>query len=79
MRLSRIRTLTLPQDSLGPCLADAPSLRAIHVNRPLDFGSEDVPRQSYDQILEIARQCRPSVKQFGLNTRVFQVRRLDPP
>ncbi|KAH9848155.1 hypothetical protein C2E23DRAFT_470195 [Lenzites betulinus] len=62
-------------DSLGPCLANAPSLRAVHVNRPLDFGSEDVSRQSYDKILGIARQCRPTVKQFGFNTRVFQVER----
>ncbi|RPD61821.1 hypothetical protein L226DRAFT_552408 [Lentinus tigrinus ALCF2SS1-7] len=63
-------------DALGPCLAQAPMLRAVHVNRPLDFGSEDVPRQSYHQILSIARQCRPSVKEFGFNTRVFQVERV---
>ncbi|KAI8989017.1 hypothetical protein BD414DRAFT_485715 [Trametes punicea] len=62
-------------DALGPCLAQAPNLRAIHVNRPLDLGSEDVPRQSYDKIVEIVRQCRPTVKQFGYNTRVFQVER----
>ncbi|KAI0719750.1 hypothetical protein C8T65DRAFT_33830 [Cerioporus squamosus] len=63
-------------DTLGPCLAQAPVLRAVHVNRPLDFGSEDVTKQSYHQILSIARQCRPSVKQFGFNTRVFQVERV---
>lgn len=62
------------QDTLGSCLAKAHRLRAVHVNRPLDFGSEDVPRQSYDKILEIARDCPPTVKQFGFNTRVFQVR-----
>ncbi|KAI9060041.1 hypothetical protein FKP32DRAFT_1613869 [Trametes sanguinea] len=62
-------------DALGPCLARAPNLRAIHVNRPLDYGSEDVPKPSYDKILEIVRQCRPTVKQFGFNTRVFQVER----
>ena len=63
----------IPQDLLGPCLAQAPMLRAIHVNRPLDLGSEDVPKQSFDKILSIARQCRPTVQQFGFNTRVFQV------
>ncbi|KAH9903262.1 hypothetical protein C8Q73DRAFT_742398 [Cubamyces lactineus] len=62
-------------DALGPCLAQATNLRAVHVNRPLDFGSEDVPRQSYTKILNIVRQCRPTVKQFGFNTRVFQVER----
>ncbi|OSD01016.1 hypothetical protein PYCCODRAFT_1370033 [Trametes coccinea BRFM310] len=62
-------------DALGPCLAQAPKLRAIHVNRPLDYGSEDVPKPSYDKILDIVRQCRPTVKQFGFNTRVFQVER----
>ncbi|KAI0324544.1 hypothetical protein GY45DRAFT_1349369 [Cubamyces sp. BRFM 1775] len=62
-------------DALGPCLAQARKLRAVHVNRPLDFGSEDVPRQSYAKILEIVRQCKPTVKQFGFNTRVFQVER----
>ncbi|KAL1948356.1 hypothetical protein VTO73DRAFT_12431 [Trametes versicolor] len=62
-------------DTLGSCLAKAHRLRAVHVNRPLDFGSEDVPRQSYDKILEIARDCPPTVKQFGFNTRVFQVER----
>ncbi|PIL28818.1 hypothetical protein GSI_08863 [Ganoderma sinense ZZ0214-1] len=62
-------------DALGPCLAEAPRLREVHVNRPLDFGSEDVPQQSYEQILSIVRQCRPSVRQFGFNTRVFQVDR----
>ncbi|KAM5546113.1 hypothetical protein V8D89_000239 [Ganoderma adspersum] len=62
-------------DALGPCLAEAPRLRAVHVNRPLDFGSEDVPKQSYEQILSIVRQCRPTVRQFGFNTRVFQVDR----
>ncbi|KAI0708567.1 hypothetical protein C8Q76DRAFT_626883 [Earliella scabrosa] len=62
-------------DLLGPCLAQAPMLRAIHVNRPLDLGSEDVPKQSFDKILSIARQCRPTVQQFGFNTRVFQVER----
>ncbi|KAM5545415.1 hypothetical protein V8D89_001028, partial [Ganoderma adspersum] len=62
-------------DAFGPCLAEAPRLRAVHVNRPLDFGSEDVPKQSYEQILSIARQCRPTVRQFGSNTRVFRVDR----
>ncbi|KAH9924988.1 uncharacterized protein BXZ73DRAFT_91166 [Epithele typhae] len=62
-------------DALGPCLAQAPKLRAVHINRPLDFGSEDVPKQSLDLILSIARQCRPTVRQFGFNTRVFQVDR----
>ncbi|TBU47149.1 hypothetical protein BD309DRAFT_1057210 [Dichomitus squalens] len=62
-------------DALGPCLAEAPKLRAVHVNRPLDFGSEDVPKHSYSQILSIVRQCRPTVRQFGFNTRVFQVER----
>ena len=62
------------QDALGPCLAQAPMLRAVHVNRPLDFGSEDVSKQSYEQILSIVRQCLPTVRQFGFNTRVFQVR-----
>ncbi|KAI0649755.1 hypothetical protein C8Q79DRAFT_997801 [Trametes meyenii] len=62
-------------DALGPCLAQARSLRAVHVNRPLDFGSEDVSKQSYDKILSIARQCGPTIKQFGFNTRVFQVDR----
>ncbi|KAI0357708.1 hypothetical protein OH77DRAFT_1494614 [Trametes cingulata] len=62
-------------DALGPCLARAPRLRAVHVNRPLDFGSEDVPKQSYDKILAIASQCNSTVKQFGFNTRVFQVER----
>ncbi|KAI0634610.1 hypothetical protein C8Q77DRAFT_1217663 [Trametes polyzona] len=62
-------------DALGPCLAQARCLRAVHVNRPLDYGSEDVPRHSYDKILEIARQCPSTVKQFGFNTRVFQVER----
>ena len=62
-----------PQNALGPCLARAPKLRAVHVNRPLDFGSEDVPKQSLDLIRSIARHCQPTVKQFGFNTRVFQV------
>ncbi|CDO70053.1 hypothetical protein BN946_scf184601.g6 [Trametes cinnabarina] len=62
-------------DALGPCLAQARNLRAIHVNRPLDYGSEDVPKPSYDKILEIVRQCTPTVQQFGFNTRVFQVER----
>lgn len=62
------------QDTLGSCLAHARRLKAVHINRPLDFGSEDVPRQSYNKILGIARECPPTVKQFGFNTRVFQVR-----
>ncbi|KAI1787138.1 hypothetical protein LXA43DRAFT_1167597 [Ganoderma leucocontextum] len=52
-------------DALGPCLAEALRLRGVHVDRPLDFGSEDVPKQSYEQILSIVRQCRPTVWQFA--------------
>ncbi|KAI0767578.1 hypothetical protein C8Q74DRAFT_1281089 [Fomes fomentarius] len=62
-------------DALGPCFAQARKLRAVHVSRPLDLGSEDVPKQSYDKILSIARQCPSTVQQFGFNTRVFQVER----
>ncbi|OBZ76446.1 hypothetical protein A0H81_03102 [Grifola frondosa] len=63
-------------NGLGPCLARARRLRAVHVSRPLDFGSEDVPMQSREHIISIARQCSPSVRQFGFNTRVFQVERV---
>ncbi|OJT06821.1 hypothetical protein TRAPUB_2338 [Trametes pubescens] len=62
-------------DELGSCLAQARRLKAVHINRPLDVGSEDVPRQSYNKIVDIARECPPTVKQFGFNTRVFQVER----
>ncbi|KAI0752600.1 hypothetical protein C8Q80DRAFT_1217127 [Daedaleopsis nitida] len=62
-------------DELGACLSRAPRLRTIHINRPLDLGSEDVPRQSFEKMLSIAEQCPPTVRQLGFNTRVFQVER----
>lgn len=46
----------------------------MHVNRPLDLGSEDVPMVARDQILGIVKQSGPNLMQFGYNTRVFQVR-----
>lgn len=61
------------QSKLGPILAQAKSLRAVHVNRPLDLGSEDVPMIARDQILGIVKQSGPNLMQFGYNTRVFQV------
>ncbi|EPT01925.1 hypothetical protein FOMPIDRAFT_1160757 [Fomitopsis schrenkii] len=61
---------------LGPILAQARTLRAVHVNRPLDLGSEDVPMIARDQILDIVKQSGPNLMQFGYNTRVFQVERL---
>lgn len=72
------RLIESAQDELGSCLAQARRLKAVHINRPLDFGSEDVPRQSYNKIVDIARECPPTVKQFGFNTRVFQVGRVAP-
>ena len=45
----------------------------MHVNRPLDLGSEDVPMIARDQILGIVKQSGPNLMQFGYNTRVFQV------
>ncbi|KAH9931561.1 uncharacterized protein B0H18DRAFT_989967 [Fomitopsis serialis] len=61
---------------LGPILAQARGLRAVHVNRPLDLGSEDVPMIARDQILSIVKQSGPNLMQFGYNTRVFQVERI---
>ncbi|KAI0943506.1 hypothetical protein AcW1_002655 [Taiwanofungus camphoratus] len=63
-------------EALGPCLAQAPSLRAVHVNRPLDVMSGDVPMVSRDRILSIVKQCGPHLVQFGYNTRVWQVERV---
>ncbi|KZT64234.1 hypothetical protein DAEQUDRAFT_732903 [Daedalea quercina L-15889] len=60
---------------LGPILAQAKTLRAVHVNRPLDLGSEDVPMIARDHILSIVKQSGPNLMQFGYNTRVFQVER----
>lgn len=62
-------------DALGPALAQARNLRVVHVNRPLDLGSEDVPVIARERILSIVKQCSPSLRQFGYNTRVLQVER----
>ncbi|CCM00826.1 uncharacterized protein FIBRA_02868 [Fibroporia radiculosa] len=63
-------------DSLGSCLAQARKLCAVHVNRPLDLGSEDIPVMARERILSIVKQCGPNLKQFGYNTRVLQVERV---
>ncbi|KZT08057.1 uncharacterized protein LAESUDRAFT_724042 [Laetiporus sulphureus 93-53] len=62
-------------DSLGSVLALARCVRAVHVNRPLDVGSEDVSELAHDKILSIVRQCVWTLTQFGYNTAVFQVER----
>ncbi|PCH36837.1 hypothetical protein WOLCODRAFT_109224 [Wolfiporia cocos MD-104 SS10] len=62
-------------EHLGPILAKAYALREVHVNRPLDLGSEDVPVLAREQILAIVKRCGPNLRQFGYNTRVFQIER----
>ncbi|KAF9806125.1 hypothetical protein IEO21_08807 [Rhodonia placenta] len=63
-------------EAIGPALALARNLRSVHINRPLDLGSEDIPVLARERILEIVKQCGPNLRQFGYNTRVLQVERV---
>ncbi|KAA1474576.1 hypothetical protein DENSPDRAFT_841180 [Dentipellis sp. KUC8613] len=56
-------------ESIGPILSQARKLRSVHVNvdpRPLRI--EDVA-------LAVVTHCSPTIVQFGINTRVWQVSR----
>jgi hypothetical protein len=71
---------SLLQHILGPCLARARKVRLIHLSS-FKMGTaahaamtnekffQSVPEVS----LSLARQCGPTVKQFGCNTHVWQV------
>ncbi|KAA1474575.1 hypothetical protein DENSPDRAFT_905907 [Dentipellis sp. KUC8613] len=56
-------------ESLGPILAHARKLRTVHVNLVLR------PPRIQDVALAIVTQCSPTVVQFGIDTRVWQVSR----
>ena len=64
------------QDDLAACLALAPCLRAVHVNRPMgpDADVDEMPVVPRSEVLELVRRCRhPTLRQIGFNTRVHQV------
>jgi hypothetical protein len=59
---------------LGDCFSLAKRLRVIHINFPHE-NLDEAPILPIDEGLEIAKKCPPTIRQFGCNTRVWQVHR----
>ncbi|KAF5384073.1 hypothetical protein D9615_003422 [Tricholomella constricta] len=62
--------------NLGACLAQANSLRSIHINYPMEAHTDVVPVISVNEALSIIRHCSTTLTQFGCNARVWQVSRV---
>ncbi|TRM67073.1 hypothetical protein BD626DRAFT_484681 [Schizophyllum amplum] len=62
--------------SLASSLAKAPQLRSVHVNFPQEANT---PIESEfieaGEALQVVAQCGPALRQFGCNTKVWQVER----
>lgn len=62
------------QDDLPGCLLPARKLRTIHINFPQQLEGAHAPPLFFpSDALAFVRQCSPTVTQFGLNARVWQV------
>jgi hypothetical protein len=68
--------LNILQDLLATGFANAPKLRSVHINYPLEDGTEassTSPVLSSDEALEVVQHCGSTITEFGCNTRVWQV------
>lgn len=55
------------------CLTHAKKLRSLHLNYPLELHPNSPTIITPTIALDIVQRCSPTLRQFGFNTKVWQV------